>query len=67
MPRKPQAPAPKGVAWDPDIYNIQVFVDALNDLRTKPESTMVPPVIMPTDLSCPSNCNLGNVVDNAAH
>jgi hypothetical protein len=46
MPRKPQAPAPKGVAWDPDIYNIQVFVDALNDLRTKPESTMVPPVIM---------------------
>ena len=46
MPSKPQAPAPKGVAWDPDIYDIRVFVDALNDLRTKLESTMVPPVTM---------------------
>jgi hypothetical protein len=46
MPRKPQAPAPKGVAWDPDIYNILGFVYGLNDLRKKPESTMVPPTVM---------------------
>jgi hypothetical protein len=46
MPSKPQAPAPKGVAWDPDIYDIRVFVDALFDLRTKLEITKVPPVVM---------------------
>jgi hypothetical protein len=46
MPRKPKATAPKGVAWDPDIYDISVFVHRLNELRTKPGSTAVPRYVM---------------------
>jgi hypothetical protein len=46
MPEKPKAPAPRGVAWDPDIYNALDFVNGLNDLRAKPGITMVPPVAM---------------------
>jgi hypothetical protein len=46
MPAKPRASTPKGVPWDPDIYNILVFVDGLNDLRAKPESTAVPRFVM---------------------
>ena len=32
MPRKPKASAPKGPAWDPDIYDISTFVHGLNHL-----------------------------------
>jgi hypothetical protein len=46
MPRKPRAPAQTGVAWDPEIYDIVEFVYALNDLRRKAESTMVPSTVM---------------------
>ena len=46
MPEKPKAPAPKGVAWDPDIYSTVEFAKGLNDLRTKPEITMVKPAVM---------------------
>ena len=46
MPRKPQAPAPKGVAWDPDIYDISDFIHGIEGLGTNPVSTMVPPFVM---------------------
>jgi hypothetical protein len=42
MPRKPQAPAPKGIAWNPDIYDISEFIHGIKGLRTNPVSTMVP-------------------------
>ena len=58
MSRKRQTPAPKGVVWDPDTYNISEFFDGLNDLRTKPESTMVPPAVMER------LAGLAHVVDN---
>jgi hypothetical protein len=46
MPRKPKATASKGVAWDPDIYEIRHFVHGLSELRTKPGSTGVPRYVM---------------------
>ena len=45
MPRKPKAPATKGVAWDPDIYDILEFVRGIKDLRPTPES-IIPPALM---------------------
>jgi hypothetical protein len=45
MPKKRQTPAPKGVPWDPDIYEINAFVSGIDDLRTTPESPMVPLVV----------------------
>jgi hypothetical protein len=46
MARKPRAPTPKGVPWEPDIYNIVEFVRGLEDLKTKPEGTKVPRFVM---------------------
>jgi hypothetical protein len=45
MPKKRQTPAPKGVPWDPDIYDITEFVHGIDDLRKSPESPMVPLVV----------------------
>jgi hypothetical protein len=46
MPRKPQPPASKGVVWNPDIYDIAVFVRGLNSVKAKLDSPIVSPVVM---------------------
>ena len=46
MPRKPRAPTPKGVPWNPDIYEVNEFVNGLNEPRTRPDSTVVPRFVL---------------------
>jgi hypothetical protein len=43
MPRKPKTSAPKGAAWDPDIYDTSAFVHGLDNLNA---SVTVPPSVV---------------------